>query len=59
MDLAPSIETPRVPITFTYHGVDVTDDYRWLEDPSDEQVVKWTVAQNDRTRAHIDAVFPI
>src|SRR5262245_30502768 len=44
-------ETPRKPVTTTYHGVDVTDDYRWLEDPEDAAVQKWWADQNKHSRA--------
>ena len=47
--------TRREPVTSTYHGVDVTEDYRWLEEPTDETRA-WTAAQNAATRAHLDAI---
>ena len=28
----PAVQTPRIPVTTRYHGVDVTEDYQWLED---------------------------
>lgn len=36
----PSTLEPR-PVTDTYHGVDVTDNYRFLENLEDEQVLTW------------------
>ncbi|MEJ7583650.1 MAG: prolyl oligopeptidase family serine peptidase [Acidimicrobiales bacterium] len=38
------------------HGVPVADPYRWLEDGTDPEVRAWTTAQNDRTRAVLDAL---
>ncbi len=46
--------TPRHPVTDTYQGVKVVDDYRWLEDWSDPAVKKWSAAENARTRAYLD-----
>ena len=37
------------------HGVEVADPYRWLEDDDDPAVTAWCDAQNERTRAVIDA----
>ena len=51
-----AIRTPRVPVTTTYHGVDVTEDYRWLEDASSEETRAWTVAQHERTMAYLRAL---
>ena len=56
MTALPTVPTPRVPVTTTYHGVDVTEDYRWLEDGSSEETVRWTAAQQSRTRAYLDAI---
>jgi prolyl oligopeptidase len=52
----PGIETPRVPVTTVYHGVEVTEDYRWLEDTADETTAAWTAAQGRRTREYLDAL---
>jgi prolyl oligopeptidase len=52
----PAVETPREPLTTTYHGVEVTEDYRWLEDGSDERTRVWTAAQDSRTRAYLQDV---
>jgi prolyl oligopeptidase len=48
--------TPRRPVTNTYHGVAVVDDYQWLEDRLDPQVRAWSDAQNLATRAYLDAL---
>jgi len=48
----PSVPTPVQPVTNVYHGVQVVDDYQWLEDPSNPQVKDWVKAQNERTRAY-------
>lgn len=52
------METPatrREPTTTTYHGVEVTEDYRWLEERTDETTA-WTQEQNAATRAYLDAI---
>jgi len=46
--------TPLRPVVDTYHGVDVVDHYRWLEDSADPQVAPWIAAQNAHTRAVLD-----
>jgi prolyl oligopeptidase len=46
--------TPKRPVTDTYHGVTVTDDYRWLEDGASKEVRAWSEAQNARARAILD-----
>lgn len=47
-------ETPTSPVTDTYHGVTVRDDYRWLEDWSDPKVKAWSEAQNQYARSVLD-----
>ena len=44
------------PVRDTYHGVDVMDEYRWLEDGNDPAVRMWTATQNRRTRNHLDEI---
>ena len=46
--------TPKHPVTDEYHGVSVTDDYRWLENWDDPAVKQWSAAQNARTREYFD-----
>jgi prolyl oligopeptidase len=38
----------------TYHGVTVTEDYRWLEDAQSNQTQSWTKAQDRRTRSYLE-----
>jgi prolyl oligopeptidase len=40
----------------TYHGVQVADPYRWLEDPKDPAVVTWTEGQAAASRAFLDGL---
>jgi prolyl oligopeptidase len=46
----------RKPVTDTYHGVAVTEDYRWLEDSASADVRTWTAGQNAHTRGFLDAL---
>jgi prolyl oligopeptidase len=47
---------PKRPGTDVYHGVSVTDDYRWLENYSDPDVRSWSDAQNQYARKYLDAL---
>lgn len=47
-----AIPTAREPVTNSYYGVAVADDYQWLEDAADPAVGDWTRRQNERTRAY-------
>jgi prolyl oligopeptidase len=42
------------PVKDTYHGVTVSDDYRWLEDWNDKAVKEWSEAQNAYARGILD-----
>ena len=43
-------------MTTTYHGVEVTEHYRWLEDASSGPTVAWTGAQQQRTHAYFGGI---
>jgi prolyl oligopeptidase len=45
-----------MPVTDEYHGVKVVDEYRWLEKSGSPEVKAWTDAQNQHTRASLDAL---
>src|SRR6266853_3291126 len=46
--------TRKAPVTDTYHGTQVVDDYRWLEDWNNPDVRHWTEAQNAYARGILD-----
>jgi prolyl oligopeptidase len=52
----PVVPAPRLPVTSTYHGVDVTEDYQWLEDATSAQTKDWTAGQHQRTREYFDGI---
>jgi prolyl oligopeptidase len=52
----PVVRAPRIPVTDTYHGTDVTEDYRWLEDATAAESIAWTRAEQDRCRAYFDSI---
>ncbi|WP_165821197.1 prolyl oligopeptidase family serine peptidase [Nocardioides gansuensis] len=56
MTTLPLVETPRIPVVTSYHGVDVTEEYRWLEDGTSDDTIAWTKAQHHLTRTYYDAV---
>lgn len=47
---------PRIPVTDTYFGRSVVDDYRWLEDQKSPQSQAWMKSQADVTRALLDSM---
>ena len=49
-------ETPKKPATDTYYGIQVSDDYRWLEDGRDPAVKAWSLKQLEVTRGYLDAL---
>ena len=52
----PPPATPKKPVVDEYHGVKVSDDYRWLENWDDTAVRAWSDAQNQRTRAYLNGL---
>ncbi len=46
--------TPKKPVTDEYHGVKVTDNYRWLDNMEDPAVKQWIEAQNKYSRGQLD-----
>ena len=48
--------TRRVDHLDTYHGVTVSDPYRWLEDDTSAETAAWVEAQNRVTFAHLETI---
>jgi len=48
--------TPARPVEETLHGRKVVDEYRWLENSEDPDVKDWVDAQNNHSRAVLDAL---
>jgi Prolyl oligopeptidase, N-terminal beta-propeller domain len=46
-------QTEKIPVTDSYHGVSVVDEYRWLEDGNDPKVKAWVAAQNAYSQAYL------
>src|SRR5215470_10968288 len=55
---APSLGSPpatrKEPVTDRYQGVEITDDYRWLENWDDPAVKAWSDGQNAYARSVLD-----
>jgi prolyl oligopeptidase len=46
--------TPKHPVTNTYWGTSVVDDYQWLENFDDPKVKEWNAAENKISRAYLE-----
>jgi prolyl oligopeptidase len=52
--LPPIPTAPKRPVTDTYWGVQVTDDYRYMENLNDPAVHQWAEGENAHTQAWLD-----
>ena len=48
--------SPQRVVIDSYHGIEVPDPYRWLEDPKAPEVEAWVSAQDARTRRYLDGL---
>ncbi|MEW6051964.1 MAG: prolyl oligopeptidase family serine peptidase [Candidatus Zixiibacteriota bacterium] len=54
--LEPYPSTAKRPVTDVYHGISLTENYRWLENLNDPEVRAWADAENAYTHAFIDKI---
>lgn len=54
--LAPPPENAKKPVTNSYHGTKVIDNYQWLESNKSPEVKAWVAAQNQRARNYLDSL---
>ncbi len=49
-------ETPKIAVQDTLHGTVITDNYRWLEDGENPEVIKWEEKQKKLTKSILDTL---
>ena len=52
----PDVPAARRPVVHEYFGTKVTDDYEWLEDPKNAEVIAFSDAQNASAHGFLDAL---
>ena len=50
------MSAPRLDLVDTIHGHAIADPYRWLEDADADDTEAWSRDQDERVRAHLDAL---
>ncbi|MEN8201873.1 MAG: prolyl oligopeptidase family serine peptidase [Bacteroidota bacterium] len=48
--------TPKTNVVDNYHGIEIPDPYRWLEDDMSEETAAWVKAQNDLTYSYLETI---
>ena len=48
--------TEKIEHTDTYGGVEIRDDFHWLEDDNAEDTKAWVTAQNETTFGYLDKI---
>ncbi|MGK7942422.1 MAG: prolyl oligopeptidase family protein [Crocosphaera sp.] len=48
--------TPQQDVTDVYHGIEIKDPYRWLENPDSEETKAWIAAQNKLTFDYLSTI---
>ncbi len=48
--------TKQTEVRDSYHGIEVADPYRWLEDTESAETEAWVTAQNDVTQAYLKSL---
>jgi prolyl oligopeptidase len=59
LSVAQSLQYPvarKTEQTDTYHGIKVSDPYRWLEDDRSEETARWVKAENEVTFSYLDKI---
>lgn len=56
MTALPVVPAPQIPVTDSFHGVEVTEDYRWLEDAAAQETMAWTKAQQHRSQTYFGGI---
>lgn len=49
-------ETAKGNVVDNYHGTEIADPYRWLEDDMSEETAAWVKAQNEVTFAYLESI---
>ena len=49
-------ETEKGDVSDNYHGTDIPDPYRWLEDDMSDKTAAWVKAQNEVTFAYLESI---
>ena len=56
MSKLPYPETRRDEVVDDYHGTQVADPYRWLEDADSPETAAWVAAQNELTFGFLESI---
>ena len=56
IDLKPYPQTAKVDVTDNYHGTEVADPYRWLEDDNSAETAQWVKAENEVTFDYLSQI---
>ena len=50
------VDTKKLPTTSSKHGITLQDDYNWLENTTDKEVIDWVELQNNISEQKLNEV---